>query len=89
MPQITFTPNLARLVDAPRAQVGGHLLRQALGEYFASHPRVRGYVLDDQGGVRRHVAIFVDNALIKDRAGLSDPVRENSDVFIAQALSGG
>ena len=89
MPQITFTPNLARLVQAPPTRVGGQSLRQSLREYFALHPRVRGYVLDDQGGVRRHVAVFIDNEMIKDRTDLSDAVRADSDVFIAQALSGG
>lgn len=53
------------------------------------YPRVRGYVLDDQGAVRRHVAIFLNGELIRDRAGLSDAVSGNDEIFVAQALSGG
>ncbi len=60
-----------------------------LREVFSGNPALRGYVLDDQGRLRRHVLVFVDNERIKDRTGLSDPVAENSEVFVMQALSGG
>lgn len=61
----------------------------ALREVFSGNPKLRGYVLDDQGRLRRHVLVFVDNERIKDRTGLSDPVAKNSEVFVMQALSGG
>lgn len=89
MTSVAFTPNLARHVDAPAARVGGATLREAFDEYFAANPRVRGYVLDDQGAVRKHVAIFVNQRLIRDRTALSDPVGDNDEIFVAQALSGG
>ena len=44
---------------------------------------------DDQGALRKHVTIFMNSEMIRDRKGLSDPVRENSDIYVAQALSGG
>ena len=89
MTTLAFTPNLARHVETPAAEVHGPTLRQALEQYFAANPRVKGYVLDDQGAVRKHVAIFVNQALIRDRTGLSDPVGERDEIFVAQALSGG
>ena len=46
-------------------------------------------VLDDQGAVRKHVAIFVNSQLIRDRQTLTDPIGEDDDIFVAQALSGG
>jgi hypothetical protein len=46
-------------------------------------------VLDDQGRLRQHVNIFIDGVMIKDRTSLSDPFRENSEIYIMQALSGG
>ena len=45
--------------------------------------------LDDQGQVRRHVAIFVDGERIDDRRHLSDRVGADSEVYVVQALSGG
>ena len=89
MTTLNFTPNLLRFVDVPTRAVGGATLREVLDEYFEVNPRVRGYVLDDQGALRKHVAIFLNQELIRDRKGLTDPVRENDDIFVVQALSGG
>ena len=84
-----FTPSLLRHVDVPTARLSGSNLREVLETYFTSNPRVRGYILDDQGALRKHVAIFVNNALIRDRAQLSDIIGEDDDIYVAQALSGG
>lgn len=89
MPQVTFTQNLAQHIDAPTRRVEGRTVAEALGAVFADHPRLRGYVLDDQGRLRKHVTVFVDGEMIRDRLRLSDPVREDSDLFVMQALSGG
>jgi hypothetical protein len=45
--------------------------------------------LDDQGQLRKHVTVFIDNVRIQDRSNLSDTVSASSAVYIAQALSGG
>ncbi len=87
--KLHFTPNLARHLDCPDSEVDGDTLRQVLEAYFERNPRARGYVLDDQGAVRRHVAIFVNRQLIADRSALSDSVADGDEVFVMQALSGG
>ena len=84
-----FTPNLARHIDCPDTEVEGETLHEVLQAYFASNPRARGYVLDDQGAVRKHVAIFLNQRLIQDRVTLSDVVAEGDQIFVMQALSGG
>ena len=89
MSTLNFTSNLQRHVDVPAAQVNGTTVREVLDAYFSANPRVRGYVLDDQGNLRKHVAIFLNNELIHDRKQLSDSVSENDELFVAQALSGG
>ena len=61
----------------------------ALEAVFRDNPRLRGYVLDEQGRVRQHVAIFVAGELIHDRDTLSDAVAADQDIFVMQALSGG
>lgn len=86
---VRFTPNLRRHVHCPEARVTAANVREALEAYFLIHPRVRGYVLDDQGALRRHVAIFVNQQLIRDRIGLSDPVGDADELLVVQALSGG
>ena len=90
MPTLSFTRNLLRHVEAPSsAEVEGATIAATLEDYFTTHPRVRAYVLDDQGAVRKHVAIFLNQEPIRDRTGLSDPVAASDEVFVAQALSGG
>lgn len=67
----------------------GKTLRAVLDDMEARYPGVTRYVLDDQGRLRQHVNIFIDGTMIKDRTSLSDPFRENSEIYIMQALSGG
>lgn len=52
-------------------------------------PGFTDYVLDDQGGLRRHVHLAVNDALVVDRKTLSDRVQDGGTVYIFQALSGG
>lgn len=89
MPQVAFTPNLKRHLACPQRAVSGHTVATALQAVFADNPTLRGYVLDDQGRLRQHIAIFVDGYTIKDRATLADPVGAESEIFVIQALSGG
>jgi hypothetical protein len=89
MPRVTFTPNLRRHLECPATTVPGRTVREALEAVFRDNPRLRGYLLDDQGRLRRHVALFVDGEMIGDRVGLSDPVLESAELYVTQALSGG
>ena len=89
MARVTFTQNLQRHVECPPSTVGGRTVREALEAVFAERPRARGYVLDDQGQVRKHVVIFVDGRQLFDRENLGDAVGETSEIYVMQALSGG
>jgi hypothetical protein len=86
---VVFTPNLQRHVEAPTERVEGASVRVVLEAVFAHNPRLRHYVLDDQGALRRHMIVFVDGQQIDDRDRLSDAVRPTSEVYVMQALSGG
>jgi molybdopterin synthase sulfur carrier subunit len=89
MPRISFTSHLTRHVECPAEPVDGGTVREVLEAYFARHPRVRSYVLDDQGGLRHHVVVFVRGEQARDRSGLSDAVGDGDEVYVMQALSGG
>ncbi|WP_371734919.1 MoaD/ThiS family protein [Aliikangiella sp. G2MR2-5] len=84
-----FTENLKRHIDCPPCEVEAASVAEALAKVFAAHPRLGSYILDDQGGLRKHVMVTVDNNLILDRESLSDPLDQNSEVYVLQALSGG
>lgn len=89
MPTVSFTQNLRRHVDVDRCDVEAATVGEALDCVFAEHPRLRSYLLDDRGAVRKHVAIIVNGETISDRTKLSDSLKPDDDVFVMQALSGG
>jgi sulfur-carrier protein len=89
MPRVTFTENLRRHLAAPPVNVAGSTVREALDAVFADNGQLRGYILDDQSRLRKHVTIFLNGAMIRDRHDLSDPVAAEQEVFVFQALSGG
>jgi molybdopterin converting factor small subunit len=89
MPRVVFTSNLQRHVNCPETEVAADTVRTALAQVFAAQPQARGYVLDEQGHLRKHVAVFVDGQRVRDRETLSDPVREASEIYVMQALTGG
>lgn len=64
-------------------------MREALDHVFADNPRLRGYVVDERGVLRKHMSIFVDGELIVDRRTLADPIGPDSEIYVMQALSGG
>jgi molybdopterin converting factor small subunit len=89
MPRVVFTSNLQRHVNCPETEVAAGTLRAVLAQVFAAQPQARGYVLDEQGHLRKHVVVFVDGQRVRDREGLSDPVSDSSEIYVMQALTGG
>ena len=89
MPTLTFTANLLRHVETPSVEVEGATVGEVLESYFTTFPQVRGYVVDDQGAVRKHVTIFLNGEMIHHREALSKAVSPSDGIFVAQALSGG
>ena len=89
MAKVIFTANIQRHVTCPQAEVPGSTVRDVLDRVFAENPQARGYVLDDQAGLRKHVTVFVDGKMVRDRSRLADAVGERSTIHVFQALSGG
>ena len=89
MPVVSFTSALQRFLDAPTMRVTGGTVGEALAAVFMARPALRSYVLDDQGALRRHVAVYVGGEPARDRVHLSDPVRPDDEIYVFQALTGG
>jgi hypothetical protein len=89
VPRVFFTPQLQRFTATPEVQTGAATLREALEAAFEINPRLRSYVLDDQGHLRVNVVVFVDGRRVGDRVALTEALRPNSCVHVLQALSGG
>jgi molybdopterin converting factor small subunit len=89
MARIVFTPQLRRFVEVPEIETSAVQLRAALEDAFAGNPRLRGYVLDDQGHLRPNVVIFVDGRRLREYQRLDEALKDDSVVHVLQALSGG
>ena len=74
-----------RHVSCPETVVTAGTVGEALEHVFSAQPQVRGYVLDEQGELRKHVFVFVDGR----RARLCDRVQASSAIHVLQALTGG
>ena len=46
-------------------------------------------MLDEQGAVRKHVAVFVNGQMIPSRSDLTRVLQPQDSVMVIQALSGG
>jgi molybdopterin synthase sulfur carrier subunit len=84
LPATAGEPSQDVVIDVPGAR-----LDDVLTGVFARFPNLRGYVLDEHGAVRHHVAVFIDGTAIADKRKPTQAVGEHSEIYIMQALSGG
>jgi molybdopterin synthase sulfur carrier subunit len=89
MAHIFFAASIQRHIATPEREIDARTLGEALEAVFAAQPRLRGYIVDDQGALRRHLAVFVDGRPVRDRQHLSDALGAETRVYVIQALSGG
>jgi molybdopterin synthase sulfur carrier subunit len=89
MAKLVFTQQLRRFTEVPEIETAAADLRAALEDAYRVNPRLRGYIQDEQGHLRQHVAVFIDGLRIHDRIQLNDLISANSTVHVLQALSGG
>jgi sulfur-carrier protein len=86
---IAVTSHLRGVGPTEPLACAGSTVRELIGALDAAYPMLRSYILDDQGRVRRHIAIFVDGELRPRETVLAQPVGEATEVYVLQALSGG
>ena len=90
MPTIRFTYALKRFFsDLDEIEVNSCSIPEILTDIDEKWKGIRGYIVDEQGALRKHVNIFVNGELIQDREALSDKVSNDSLIYFFQALSGG
>ena len=89
MAKVAFTDNLLKHLPCVPTQAAGETVRAVMETVFAENPPLRSYLVDDQGRLRKHINIFINDAMIADRTNLTDPVCDDDRIFVFQALSGG
>ncbi|PFH28825.1 MULTISPECIES: MoaD/ThiS family protein [Burkholderia] len=89
MAHLFFAASIQRHIDVPERDIDARTLGEALETAFGAQPRLRGYIVDDQGALRKHLSVFIDGQPVRDRQHLSDTLGDASRVYVVQALSGG
>ena len=90
MAVIRFTPHLRAFFDLPEtAQAQAATLGELVGTLDAMWPGLGFYVTDEQGRLRKHVAVWIDGKRVTERDKLDQALQPESEVHILQALSGG
>ncbi|UZR97866.1 MoaD/ThiS family protein [Chondrinema litorale] len=87
---VRFTSALRRFFpDLKDTEFEGATVKETLNNIEKSYPGILSYLLDDNGALRKHVNIYLQNELIQDRQHFYDQVKEDDEIIIFQALSGG
>lgn len=89
---IRFTRNLYRFFPTlPQGgvEIDAPTIAALIDELDRSYAGIASYLRDESGRMRKHVAIYVDEELVVDRVTLTDAIASDTEVFVAQALSGG
>lgn len=89
MVKVEFAASLRRHVECASQRVAPGSLRAVLDAALAAAPGLRHYVLDDQGHIRKHVAVFINKTMVMDRQNLNQPLASGDSVLVIQALTGG
>jgi len=76
---------LKDLAGGSEQRVEGTSVLAVLRELERRHPKVRGWILDEQGAIRRHVNVFVNGAMTKEAAPLSPADR----MYVLPSITGG
>jgi MoaD family protein len=78
-------PLRERAGGEPTHQLPGGTVGEVLRELERRHPPITGWILDEQGRVRRHVNVFVNGELIREDA----PLAATDEVQVLPSISGG
>lgn len=89
MAKIVCAQRLADVGPLEPAAYRGTTVRDVLDAAAADYPRLKNYVLDDRGRVRKHVAIFVGGTMQPRESVLDNMLDAADEIYIMQALSGG
>lgn len=69
-----------------RVEARGRTVAAVLDDLEQRHPGVRFRIVDEQGKIRPHIRLFLDQSPVKD---LARPVGDATELHVLAALSGG
>jgi hypothetical protein len=86
MPRVILTGSVRqRAGGCGAADVNGATVREAIEALEAAQPALRGWVIDEQGALRRHVRLFHHGVAVP----LEAPLAPEDELHVVGAISGG
>jgi sulfur-carrier protein len=67
----------------------GATLDEVFNDIDRRHPGFRSRVLDDRGGIRSYVNVYVGDADARASGGLQTAVADGSEIMVIPAMAGG
>jgi sulfur-carrier protein len=86
---VTFAASLQRHIPCPQQNMAPASLRDVLKAALLAAPDLSHYIFDDQGNIRKHVAVFINRDMLQNRADLTQILKAGDQVLVVQALTGG
>lgn len=86
---VEFAASIQRHKSVGVQHLPAGTLAEALQGACAAREGLRHYILDDQGAVRKHVAVFVNQTMHTSREDLSRVLQSGDKVLVIQCLTGG
>ena len=86
MAQVRLPATLRRLADGrDRVEVTEDTVGDALRELESTYPELAGWILDEQGRIRRHIAVFLNG----ERCGGDSFLGKDDELDVLPAITGG
>jgi sulfur-carrier protein len=86
---VTFAASLQRHITCPPQNVAPASIRAVLKAALVAAPDLNHYIFDDQGNIRKHVAVFINRDMLINRTDLTQALNAGDQVLVVQALTGG
>jgi len=84
--RVVVTRQIERYVACPPAEVEAADVRGALDQVFRRTPKLKSYVVDERGRLRKHVRVFVNGTAAE---GLDHALGPDDEIYVMQSLTGG
>ena len=72
-----------------KVEASGRTLADVIGDIERRHPGFRRRVLDEAGGIRTYVNVYIGADDARSRGGSNATVPEGSEVMVIPAMAGG
>ena len=90
MPRVIIPSLLQAVTDGAREVTAeGETVGQALAFLTQRYPAAESRLFQEDGALRPHVNLFVNDEDIRFLGGLDTPVGENDEILIIPAMAGG